>query len=364
MKLLFSKEKLLDGLQQVQNVVSTRSTLPILSNSLVHARKEGVSLMATDLDLAVRCPVEAKVLREGATTLPARRLFSIVRELAHNDVSVDVDDKDIATIQSGGSLFKIHGLAEAEFPQLPKLNGAKSFSLEQKVLKDAFKKTAYAMSGDETRYVLNSVLLNIKEDKMITVATDGRRLALSEYDLDLPKETRGELLIPSKTVAEIQRLLKDKGNVSLNFTENQVAFEMDGTLLVSKLVDGTYPNYRQVIPTEAKERISLERETFHQALHRAALLVNEKNPIVKLQFSKNNLSITANAPDVGESCESLAINYKGADITMGFNPYYVLDALQNLDNDEIFMELTDELSPGVIKLNAPFLYVVMPMRMA
>ena len=364
MKLHFTKEKFLDGLQQVQNVVSVRSTLPVLSNTLVRSKKEGVSLIATDLDLAIRCPVEAEVLSEGSTTLPAKRLFTIIRELANNDVTLEVDDKDVASIESGGSHFKIRGLPEAEFPQLPKLNGAKSFTIEQKILRDALKKTAYAKSTDETRFVLNGALLSVKEDKLISVATDGRRLALAEYDVDLPKGVHGELILPSKTITELQRLLKDKGNVTVSFTDNQISLDMDGTFLVSKLVDGVYPNYRQVIPTETKERVSLEREVLYQALHRASLLANEKNPIVKFHFTKNNLTITAQAPDVGESRESLAVNYKGAEIGIGFNPYYVLDALQNLDHDEIFLELTDELSPGVIKVNAPFLYVVMPMRMA
>jgi DNA polymerase III subunit beta len=362
MKLRFSKEKFLDGLQQVQNVVSTRSTLPILSNTLLRASKEGVSLTTTDLDIAVRCPIEATVLREGTTTLPARRLFTIVRELAHNEVELDVDDKNVASIQSGGSHFKIVGIPESEFPQLPQLKSAKSFTLDQKLLRDALKKTSYAMSTDETRYVLNAILLSLKEDKLIVVATDGRRLALVEQDVDLPKGTTGDLLVPSKTVGEVLRLLKDKGSVTISFTENQVSFDMDNTILVSKLVEGVYPNYRQVIPTDTKERISLERETLHAALRRASLLVSEKNHAVKLHFSKNNLAITAHSPDVGESRESLAINYKGKDISIGFNPDFLTDPLRNLDNDEIFFELTDELSPGVVKINAPFLYVIMPLR--
>jgi DNA polymerase III subunit beta len=362
MKLRFTKEKFLDGMQQVQNVVSTRSTLPILSNTLVRATKDGVSLATTDLDIGVRCPIEASIIREGTTTLPARRLFTIIRELAHSEVELEVDNKNIATIQSGGSLFKIVGIAESEFPQLPKLDGAKSFTVEQKVIKEALKKTSYAMSTDETRYVLNAILLSLKEDKLIVVATDGRRLALVEQELDLPKGISGELLIPSKTVTEVLRLLKDKGNVTISFNENQVSFDMDGTVLVSKLVEGIYPNYRQVIPTETKERVSLERETFHQALRRASLLVSEKNHSVKLHFSKNNLAITANSPDIGESRETLAINYKGKDISIGFNPDFLTDPLRNLDNDEIFFELTDELSPGVLKINAPFVYVIMPLR--
>lgn len=364
MKLRFTKEKFLDALQQVQNIVSTRSTLPILSNVLIRASKGDVTLTTTDLDVGVRCSLEADVIREGATTLPARRLFTIVRELAHSEVEMEVDDKNMASLQSGGSHFKILSLAESEFPQFPKLSGAKMFSIEQKVLRDALKKTSYAMSSDEARRILNAILLSLKDDKLIVVATDGRRLALVENDVDLPKGAVGDILLPSKTVSEVQRLLKDKGTVAISYTENQISFDMDGLLLVSKLVDGTYPNYRQVIPSEAKERISLEREAFHQAVRRAALVASDKNHAVKLHFSKNNLAITAQSPDLGESRESLAINYKGPEMTIGFNPEFLSDPLRNLDNDEIFFELTDELSPGVIKINAPFLYVIMPLRVA
>jgi len=244
------------------------------------------------------------------------------------------------------------------------LTGAKTVVVEQKVLRDAFKKTSYAMSSDEARYILNAILLSLKDDKLIVVATDGRRLALVENDVDLPKDSQGDLLVPSKTVAEIQRLLKDKGTVTLGYTDNQISFDMDGLVMVSKLVDGVYPNYRQVIPTESKERISLERETFQQAIRRAALLTSDKNNAVKLHFTKNNLAITANSPDLGESRESLAINYKGPEISIGFNPEFLIDPLRNVENDEIFFELTDELSPGVMKINAPFLYVIMPLRVA
>lgn len=362
MKLRFTKEKFLDGLQQVQNVVSTRSTLPILSNVLIRSSKESVSFTTTDLDIGVRCPIEAEVIREGSITLPARKLFTIIRELAQNEVEMEVDDKNMATIQCGSSFFKIVGIPETEFPPFPKQVEPKSFTMGQKELRDSLKKTSYAMSTDETRYVLNAVSMSLKDDKLIVVATDGRRLALVENDLDLPKGMKGDLLIPAKTVSEVQRLLKDKGNVTVHFTENQISFDIDETLLVSKQVEGIYPNYRQVIPNEAKERISLERDTFHQAVRRAALLVSEKNNAVKLHFTKNNLSITAQAPDVGESRESLAINYKGPEINIGFNPDFLMDPLRNLDNDEIFIELNDDLSPGVLKINAPFLYVIMPMR--
>jgi DNA polymerase-3 subunit beta len=362
-KFRVTKEKILDGLQRVQNVVSTRTTLPILSNTLLQAGKDRLSLTTTDLDVAVRCSVEAEVSKPGATTLPARKLFSILREAPAAEIEIEVDERNAASIRCGSSFYKIMGLPEEEFPQFPKAEGGKALKLDQVALRDMLKKTAYAVSSDETRYVLNGVYMSFKTDKLTVVATDGRRLALIERDLEVPKGGESELILPSKAVGELQRLLADTGDVLLSLGENQIIFTLGDTILVSKLIEGTYPNFRQVIPTEAKERVQLERETLLAALHRASILASEKSQSVKLNFDKNTLTITATTPEVGEAKETLSINYKGKEITIAFNPQYLMDPLRNLDADEVFMELTDELSPGVVKVNEPFLYVLMPMRL-
>ena len=361
-KFRVTKEKILDGLQRVQNVVSTRTTLPILSNALFQAGNNGLSLTTTDLDVAVRCTVEAEVSKAGGTTIPARKLFAILRELAAAEIDVEVDDKNAAVIRCGSSFYKIMGLPEEEFPRFPQAEG-KSLKIEQLALREILKKTAYAASTDETRYVLNGVYMSFKADKLTVVATDGRRLALVERDVEIPKGGEVEFVLPSKAVNELLRLLGDKGDVKLAVAENQVILTFDGTTLCSKLIEGTYPNFRQVIPTEAKERIALEREVLLAALHRASILTSEKQQSVKLGFGKNTLTITAIAPDIGEAKETLAINYKGKEINIAFNPQYIMDPLRNLDADEVFIELTDELSPGVLKVNEPFLYVLMPMRL-
>jgi len=362
-KFKVTKENILDGLQRVQNVVSTRTTLPILSNALVQATKEGLSLTTTDLDVGVRCTIDAEVDKPGATTLPARKLFSILREIPAPEIEVEVDDRHAASLRGGSSFYKIMGLPEEEFPPFPKAGEGKALKVEQAVLRDMLKRTAYAASNEETRYVLNGVYMTFKEDKLTVVATDGRRLALTEHEIELPKNSETEFILPSKAVAELQRMLGDKGEVKLSVGENRLIAEVDRTILVSKLVEGTYPNFRQVIPAEAKERVSLEREVFLAALHRASILASEKSQSVKLHFSKNKLVITAVTPEVGEAKEELAIAYKGKDVGIAFNPQYLMDPLRNLDADEIFLETIDELSPGVIKVNAPFLYVIMPMRM-
>jgi DNA polymerase III subunit beta len=362
-KFTVTKEKILDGLQQVQNVVSTRTTLPILSNVLLQASDKGITLTTTDLDVAIRCTVEATVSKAGATTLPARKLFSILKEAVAPEIDVEVDDKNSASIRCGGSYYKIMGLPEDEFPRFPQADGGKTLKLPQATFREMLKKTAYAVSIDETRYVLNGVYMSFKGSKLTVVATDGRRLALFEGETEVPKGSDSELILPSKTVNELLRLLSDKGDLSMAVGENQIIFTMSDTILVSKLIEGTYPNFRQVIPAEAKERVPLERESLLAALHRASILASEKTQSVKLNFAKNQLTITATTPDVGEAKETLAINYKGKEITIAFNPQYLMDPLRNLDADEVFMELTDELSPGVLKVNAPFLYVIMPMRL-
>jgi len=362
-KFKVTREAILEGLQRVQSVVSTRTTLPILSNVLVQAASGSLSLTTTDLDVGVRCKVEADVSKAGSTTLPARKLFSILKEVAAAEIEVDVDDRNAASIRCGTSFYKIMGLPEEEFPRFPEVASPKVLKLEQAVLRGMFRKTAYAVSSDETRYVLNGVFMGLKGDKLTTVATDGRRLALTEHEIEIPKGGEAELIVPTKAVAELERLLGDKGDVKLAIGENQILFDLDGTTLASKLIEGAYPNFRQVIPTETKERITLERELLLAALHRASILASEKSQSVKLNFAKNTLTITATTPEVGEAKETLSINYKGKEITIAFNPQYMMDPLRNLDADEVFLELTDELSPGVIKVNEPFLYVLMPMRL-
>jgi DNA polymerase-3 subunit beta len=364
MKFSATKEKLLEGLQQVQNVVSTRTTLPILSNVLLQAKEGAVHLTTTDLDVGVRGSFEATVDKVGATTLPARRLFTIIRELPSSEIAIEVDGKNAASIRSGQSFFKILGLPEEEFPPLPKFENAKVVTMRQKDLHDGLRKTAYAISTDETRYVLNGVLFSFKENKLTLVATDGRRLAMLDIELEFPRSHEADIIVPTKAVTELQRLLKDDGEVKISVSSGQIAFDLNNTLLVSKLIEGNYPNYKQVIPSEAKERVTLERETFLNSLRRVSLLASDKSNSIKLNFSKNNIEITANTPEVGEARESLPVVYKGRDFSIAFNPEFLMAPLRNLTEDEVFFDLIDEMSPGVLKIQTPFLYVLMPMRVS
>jgi DNA polymerase-3 subunit beta len=368
MNLTITKDQILHGLQAVQNIVTTRTTLPILSNVLLRAEGNRLDLTATDLDVTITCSVEAAVKAPGATTLPVKKLTGIVRELGTPEIELEVDEKNQTSLRSGSSFFRIRGLGAEEFPPLPNIPEDKKVVLPQEKFRGMLRKTSFAVSTDESRYVLNGIYISLKEHKLAMVATDGRRLALADEEVDVAAKAQGEFIVPAKAVNELTRLLQEKGDVELTYTENQAALRLKdekgpGVLVITKLIEGNYPNYRQVIPTETKERIALSREEFMHALRRAEIMTSEKQNSVKLNFSKNNLAITANSPDVGEARETMAINYKGKDMAIAFNPAYLIDPLNALPNDEVFLELIDELSPGVLKINGPFLYVVMPMRL-
>lgn len=364
MKFTVSKSALLQGLQIVQNVVNIRSTLPILSNVLVTAENDSLKLTTTDLDLTVSCTVDASIVREGSTTLPVRRLSSIVRELPNSNIEFDVDDKDHAQLECDASFFKIIGMSQEEFPPVSAPAGEYAYHLDQGVLREMLKKCSYAASSDETRYVLNGVYMSFKEGKLTMVATDGRRLALVESEVEIAPDAETDLILPSKTVAELEHTLADEGDLRIHAKENQILFEYGTVIVSSKLIDGTYPNYRQVIPTQCEQRVAVEREGLLTALKRVSLVTTDKSNAAKLTFHNNQLVVTTNSPEVGEARETLPVKYTGKELSVAFNPEYMMDPLKNLDNDEIYTEFTDELSPGVIKSDIPFLYVLMPMRVS
>ena len=364
MKFKMTRGAILDALQIVQGLVSARSTLPILANVLLKADKNKLWLSTTDLEVSVRCAVEADVTKSGITTLPARRLVSIVKELPAEEVDFEIDEKNIATITCGSSLFKIIGLSDEEFPPLPDFKGKFKYTLEQKAFKQMLGQISYAASADDTRYVLNGLLLSFKDEKLTMVATDGRRLGLIEANVEFPKEAEVDMIVPSKAINELEHSLGEEGELKISACSNQVAFEFGEILIVSKLIEDTYPNYKQVIPSECDERVTLERETLLTAVKRVALLTSEKSNSVRLTFKKNKLRIEAITPEVGEAHETMSLKYSGKEISVAFNPEYMMEPLRRLTTDEVYLELTDELSPGVLKCEQPFLYVLMPMRIS
>lgn len=364
MKIQCNKEAFLNCIQLVQNIVSTKTTLPILSNVLLETEKDALSLTTTDLEVGIKCRFPAKVTEEGTVTLPAKRLSSIIRELPDKAISLDVEENNVATIKCGSSFFKVMGMAKDEFPKLPRFSDTGSFKIEQKVFKDLIRKTSYSISHDETRYVLNGLYLIAKDGKIMAVATDGRRLALIDKEYELASSINVSAIIPAKAIAELSRILKDEGKMKVSFSSNQIAFDMEDSLLVSRLIEGTFPNYNQVIPAKINERVVLSREEFLSAVKRVSVLVSEKLNSIKLAFAKGKLTVSVNSPEIGEAREEMPINYDGKEIMIAFNPAYLLDVLKALDDQNIFFELIDSTNPGIIKTDYNFVYVIMPMRLS
>ncbi len=373
MKFKINRDHFSSGLQQVLNVVSPRATMPILGNVLIEAEGEQISLTTTNLDLGIRCSIKAQVSEPGAITLPVRRLATIIRELPNPDVTVETTEELQTKVASGGSLFKIVGIGKEEFPALPTFSKDRTFVLDQETLAQMLRSVVYAQSVDEARYILNGVYFNFDDGKLSLVATDGRRLALISREIEFPPEQTGNLIIPAKTAAELLRLLDLGKDVTISFSDRQVAFDLETSedaggmtgrvYLISKIVEGNYPNYQQVIPKETHQRIKIERELMLQCVHRAALVSSDKSNTVKLKVSPNLLEITASSPDFGEAHESMAISYDGPEIQVAFNPYFLMDPLKALTKDEVFFELKDELSPGVFKSLDSFVCVIMPLRL-
>lgn len=374
MKFKINRDHFSNGLAQVLNVVGSKAAMPILSNVLIEAEKDHISLSTTNLDLGIRCKIKAEVKENGSVTLPVKRLAGIVRELPNVDVTLDVAANHQVKLSSGGSHFKIMGIGAEEFPKLPDTGDDKTFTLEQGELATMLGNVAYAQSTDETRYILAGVYFNFKDGKLALVATDGRRLALVSKELPVPAASAGAIILPAKTVAELLRLLGKGDKLTISFNERRAAFQIetgkdtsglcDSIYLFSKVVEGNYPNYHQVIPKETHQRIKLERELFLQCVHRAALVTSEKSNSVKVKVGTNLLEISASSPDFGESHESMAIAYSGPELQVAFNPQFIMDPLRALTKDEVFFEVKDEVSPGVFKTLENFVCVIMPVRLS
>ncbi len=364
----------MNGLNQVLNVVSTRATMPILGNVHIDARPDGVQLTTTNLDLGVRCVIKAEVSQPGSITLPVRRLASIVKELPSLDVRLESTQKHQATIVSGGSRFKIMGLAPEEYPPFPSFDEERSFVLPQAELLKLLKLVSYAASTDESRYQMNSVYFDFSGGKLTLVATDGRRLALASHDVAVSDKNAGKIVLPLKTVAEVERALGQGDNVKMTFNNRQVAFSFDNKnaetglidriQLVSKLIEGRYPDYTQVLPKETYQRLKLDRNLLTESVKRVSLVTTEKNNSIKLKISSQNIEISAASSDFGEAQENMGgVAYDGPEVSVSFNPQFLLEPLRAVTSDEIFFEFRDENSPGVFKTMDKFICVIMPLRL-
>lgn len=363
------KEELLKGVQLVQNAISPRSTLPVLSNILVESNGEGLRLSSTDLEVGIRCHVKADIRSGGATTVPARTLGEFLRTLDDGqDLSIKVDDSQKMEIRSGRDRCVLIGLPKEDYPVLPEFSQERALSVPHGLLKEMIKKTSFAVSTDETRYVLNGVNFIVEKGKMTLVSTDGRRLAYIQRDA-ADKKATANAIIPTKAVNELARILgpEEKGaDVQIGFTENQVTFKYKTTVVLSRLIEGHFPNFEQVIPKSHDSQIKFNTKKLMAATQRAAVGTLDKGGSVRFSLSKGKLQITASAQGRVEVESELEADYKGEPLAIAFNPTYLVDVFRALETDEVFLELSTPLNPGVIRPigDENYKYVVMPMQLS
>lgn len=375
MKFKISKEHFSTGLRQVTNVVSSKPQMAVLNNVLIKAEGGSVMLTTTNLELGIRCSIKAEVEEAGEITLPVKKLAAIINSMPQQEVTVESADGQTARIRSGRSDFnRFNGLKAEDFPALPSFVDQHSYELPPQELALMLRSVSYAQSTDENRYILNSVFFSFSEGKLSLVATDGRRLALISRDMKIDREDEGSIILPAKTVTELEKLLSQGKMVKISFSDRQVAFDIEvgeesannglsGSIyLVSKIVEGSYPNYKQVIPKEVEHRIKVERELMLETVQRVALMTNDKQNSVKLKIADNCLEISGESAELGEAKEPIEVEYSGPEVRIGFNPEFLLSPLRNLTKDEVFFEFKDEMSPGVFKTLDNFLCVVMPLR--
>lgn len=362
MKIKILKQAFLKNIQHVQNIISSKSSLPILSNILIEAEKNKVVLTSTDLDIGISSSLETDVEEEGAITIPAKRFNDIIKELPDEDISISTMKNNSMVIKCSKCFFKIIGLPKEEFPKLPEFQDEPSVTIKQGVLKNMLAMTHFAMSRDETRYVLNGALFSFKGKKLAIAATDGKRLSLVKKDTEKDGLNKA-VIVPSKTIYELNRILEDDGDVKIIFSENQARFDLKNITIISRLIEGDFPNYEQVIPKEPQEKIMLQRGQFLDAIKRAALFTTQDSQSVKFEILKNKIVVSKSSPNIGEAREEMDTVYKGHEITVGFNPYYIMDVLKVVPQEEIALEVFGPDKPAVIRIEDWFLYLALPMQL-
>lgn len=361
MRFKTSKENLVYGIQIVQNIVSNKITLPILSNILIEAKKDHLKLNTTDLDIGISCEIPVETFEEGAITIPAKRFGDIVRELPLGDVVVSVKKNNQVDIEGSQCRFKLNGLPKDEFPKFPEFKDKEAIQMEQPALRDMLRLTAFSVSHEESRHVLNGVFMEISHDLIRMVATDGRRLAKIEKKIQKPIQKDIAVIIPTKAIQEISRNLKEEGELTFIVGINQILFDINGILIATRVIEGEFPNYEQVIPRQNKNKIKIDTQEFLASIRRANLLSTPDFQAMKFEIFSDKLVISKSTPDVGESREVIPIQHQGEEMVVGFNPQFFIDFLKNINDAHIDMELSGPDKPAVMRL-PDYLYLVLPMR--
>lgn len=367
MKFTIAREKLQEGLAAVAASVPTKTTLPVLSNILVEAQKDGVRLSGTDLDIAVSTVVAAEVDTEGAVTLPARKLLEIVRELPSAAIRVTGAGEQRINIECGRSRFKLLGIPRDEFPSFPPVKFDDAWTLTSGDLQKLIERVAFAASTEESRPILNGVLWEFTKDRMRMVATNGHRLAKMEISTKGPSAS-AELIVPPKALEQVRRLFGSTDAIEIAKSDNHLGFRAGETRVFTRLIEGPYPNTEQVIPRENDKSATLDKQGLASALRRVGVVASDQTHRVRLAFGGGTLKFTVNTPDLGEAQDEMAIAYDGDPIEIGFNATYLLEILKYMPTDEVRLtmkapERAATIEPVGWDDPAAYLCLVMPLRL-
>jgi len=365
MKVTAEREKLLGPLQAVIGVVERRQTMPVLANVLLGVRNGQLSITATDLEVELVASTEVAVQEAGDITVPGRKLLDILRALPEKlSVSLAVEGEKVV-IKAARSRFSLSTLPASEFPVIDDINAQQTVQVPRKELQRLLEKTHFSMAQQDVRYYLNGMLLEIDGLMLRAVATDGHRLALCETALAAKAKSSQQVIVPRKGVLELQRVLNDEGVADLAIGTNHVRAQIGDVRFTSKLIDGRFPEYSRVIPASPASAIRADRDILRQALQRTAILSNEKYRGIRVTVKKNLVTVQAHNPEQEEAEEEIEVGYEGAELEVGFNVNYLLDALAAIDGQEVELGLTDSNSSCLIRSpgQAAARYVVMPMRL-
>ena len=368
MEFSVSKSDLVRELGLTQGVVERKTTIPILSNILVETDGEQVWLTATDLELGIRCACPARVKKEGAGTIPARRLLDYVRLLPDADVQVKLGENQWASFVCGRSRTRIAGMSRESFPELPQMPEVLA-EMPISIISQMIARTIFAISAEESRFTVNGALLLLRESGLVMVSTDGHRLAMVEKAVDLGIKEPFRALLPKKAMSEILKLASDDPAKTIQFSgnDNHLFFRIDKRLLLSRKLTGNFPDYERVLPKEHPYTLVLQRDELKSAIERVAQFADERSRAIRLQILNGELKVHSSISETGESEETIPVEYNGAEVEIGFNAQYLVDFLKNVDTAEVEFRFKDSNSAGELRPRggpegASYRYVVMPMR--
>lgn len=368
MEIRLPRETFFRGLSRVHGVADVRAAQPILANVLLEASDGSLDLTATDYEIAIKVSYEAQVIQTGQLTLSARRLYDIVRELPDEDVHIIAEKEHWASLKCGRASFRLAGLPPEEFPPLPPFEEEKAVTLPPDAVAEMVAKTLYAVSTDATRYVLNGVLLGLKDKTIEMVATDGHRLAQIVREGGSSVGEPVQVVIPRKALHELTRILEPGAeSLQIILQDSHVVFLLPRTVLIGRLIEGQFPNHEQVIPKPSGSPMTVNRQDIIQSLKRVSLMASDKSKMVKLSLASGNLTLASEDTEIGAAEEELAAEYSGEELTVGFNARYLLDAFNAMETDEVAIDISDPLAPGLLEPVGPpeagYRCVIMPMRL-